>query len=327
MRVGLSPFLQARFNLFLYRTLGWKIGKFYIFSLGRLYYFLNKKEKDLVRTSLSEVIGRRNPEMDIDRMTSEVFRGILSHYYEKLYIAYEEKEKASLFLKNNIASQDLDKLRGKLSETGRGLIMVTAHYGAIEYIPTLLAVNGLPVSMIAKFKTEQLKRKIFEQAEKYGIVMIDGKESGNVLGTAVGELRKNRILVTQCDEIEEWRPSPREKTSFLSRIVGVDRTINIMHKRSGAEPVFGVLFRHNLEEYQLMVHDCREMADLLFLPQGRSVGEVLLKFLEQYIYTHPTQWYEWKKYARIREFPSSERFVDLRPVPLLVGPYSARAFG
>ena len=122
--------------------------------------------------------------------------------------------------------------------------------------------------MIAKFKTEQLKRRIFEQAAKYKIVMIDGN-SGNVLGTALSELRKNRILVTECDEIEEWRPSPREKSSFLGRIVGVDRTINAMHKRAGTDLVFAILFRHSLEEYQLMVHDSQEISDLLRLAVGK----------------------------------------------------------
>ena len=319
MKIGLSPFLQWRFNLFLYLTFGWKVARFYVFFLGNLYFFLNQKEKNRIENALSEVIGSRNPASHIAKIKKEVFKNILSHYYEKLFIAYEEKERAAKFLKERIFSDDLKKLNQKLSK-GKGVIMVSGHYGAIEYIPTLLAVHNLPVSMIAKFKTEHLRKKIFEQAEKYHITMIDAEASDNVLITAMNELRKNRILVTQCDEVEEWRPSDRQKTSFLGRTVGVDRTINIMKKRSGAEIVFGVIHRYTLDDYQLMVYDYEAMLEILNISSTLSVGEILLKFLERCIYKYPEQWYEWKKYYHIKTFPVSNRTCDSPALPFILKP-------
>lgn len=158
MSLNLSSFLQWRFNVFLYLTFGWNFTRILIFILGRVYFLLNKKGKKDIEKAVSEVLTSTEKKTMIPDITRKVFQGILSHYYEKVFIAYEDPVKATLFLNTNIISHELAKLRSALSK-GRGIVMVTGHYGAIEYIPTLLAVNGFPVSMIGKFKTKQLKKK------------------------------------------------------------------------------------------------------------------------------------------------------------------------
>ena len=95
MKIELSPFLQSRFNIFLCSTFGWGLAKFYIFSLGKLYFFLNKEEKQIIEDSIVDVIGRIKRGDKVKEVTKNVFEGIFSHYYEKLFIAFEEKEKAT----------------------------------------------------------------------------------------------------------------------------------------------------------------------------------------------------------------------------------------
>jgi len=323
LRIALSPFLQCRFNIFLYLTFGWKIARIFIFFLGRLYFYFNKKETKLIKDAVLEVIGCRDQGIDMKGVTKKVFNGILSHYYEKLFIAFEEPKKATKFLNQNINSQDLMILKRKLSK-GNGVVMVTGHYGAIEYIPTLLAVNNFPVSMIAKFKTKQLKEKVYAQAKKYRIKLIDAENTGNVFKSAVKELRDNRILVTQCDEIEEWRPSEKEKMSFLGRVTGVDRTINIIQKRAGAEIVFGIIHRYNLSKYRLIMYTYKDMLQILDDSSTSSVGETVLKFLEQYIYTNPEQWYQWKEYLEIEPVPTLIKGIEEAASPLVLNPVFAK---
>jgi lauroyl/myristoyl acyltransferase len=227
-------------------------------------------------------------------------------------VAYEEPEKATNFLNRNIISEDLEMLHEKRLK-GNGVILVTGHYGAIEYIPTLLAINDFPTSMIAKFKTKQLKEKIYSQAEKYKINMIDAQNTRNVVQSAVKELRENRILITQCDEIEEWRPSLKKRISFLGRPTFLDRTINILAKRAGAEIVFGVVHRYSLNKYKLIMYDYADMVRYLNERSTASIGETLLKILEVHIYANPDQWYQWKQYLKIRTAPPDGRAKELNP--------------
>ena len=183
--------------------------------------------------------------------------------------------------------------------------MVTGHYGAIEYIPKLLTVNNFDTSVIAKFKTEQLKQKAFSQAEKHNVRLIDASDAGNVLKTAINQLKENRVLLTQCDEIEVWRPLQKKNISFLGRITGLDRTINIIQKRTGAEVVFGVIHRYNLNRYRLILYSYEDMLNMLGENESYSVGETVLKVLEQFICRYPEQWYQWKKYKDIGSKPIS----------------------
>lgn len=314
---NLSSFLQWRFNISLYMIFGWKIAKILILFLGRLYFYVNRDEKALIKNSVREVIGYSQQKNNRIRETvKNIFMGILCHYYEKIFIAFEEPQKATKFLLNNIISDDINMLHEKLLK-GKGVIIATGHYGAIEYIPTLLAINSFPVSIIAKFKTRQLKKKVFDQAKKYNIKLIDGENKGNVFRSAIRELKENRILVTQCDEIEEWRPSKNEKMSFLGRVTGVDRTINVIQKKTGSEVVFGIIHRYSLNNYRLILHD-HEDRRLLDDASTCSVGETVLKFLEQYIYANPEQWYQWKKYSEIRPFPGPDVVCGIPvSVPLL----------
>jgi len=318
MHISLSKFFQLRFNIFLYLTFGWHIAKIYIFLFGRLYFFLNSRENRCIKNAISEVIGYRDREANIRVIMKKALDGLLSHYYEKLFIAFEEPEKATKFLKNNIISDDLIVLYRNLLK-GNGVIVVTGHYGAIEYIPTLLAVNNFTTSMIAKFRTEQLRKKVFAQAKKYNIRLIDAEKTGNVIRAAIKELKENRILITECDEIEEWRASVKEKTSFLGKKTGLDRTINVIQKRTGAEVVFAIIHRYSLSRYKLIMYTYEDMLKMLYgISSSLSVGEAALKFLEQFIYYHPEQWYQWKKYIEIEAITTSDLQVEIpRSFPLL----------
>jgi Kdo2-lipid IVA lauroyltransferase/acyltransferase len=298
MKMDLSRFLQSKFNMFLYSVFGWNMARVLVFFFGRLYFYFNKEEKQRIEHAVWESMGPGKKRSDVRKLTKNVFKGIYCHYYEKLFIAYEKPEKAIRFMNRNIADKDLHKLRAVLRK-GRGVVLVTGHYGAIEYIPTLLAAQGFPVSIIAKFKTPQLKQKVYSQAEKYGIKLIDGAREGGVLRAAVRELNENRVLITQCDEIEEWRPSAKKSMSFLGRITGLDRTINVLQKRTGAEIVFGIIHRYHLDKYELRMVGYPEILSRLAQPSGLSVGEAVLKFLERTIYANPEQWYQWKKYFAI----------------------------
>ncbi len=316
MKITLSSFLQWKINIFLYHRLGWRNAYHYITFLGALYFFLKRGEKRLIEQAVESVFGHQKSDAEIKALKRKVFRGILFHYHEKLFIAFEEPKKASKFLNENVFCEDLEMLREKLSK-GKGVILVTGHYGAIEYIPTLLAINNIPTSMIAKFKTRQLREKIYSQAEKYNIRMIDAEDTGNVIRSAVRELRENRILITQCDEIEEWRPCSKKRISFLGRTTFLDRTINILGRRTGAEVVFGVIHRYSLGKYNLMVYDYVDMIKYLNGRSSSSIGETLLKILEEHIYANPEQWYQWKQYLKIEKAPADRRSGNLSPAVVL----------
>lgn len=301
----LSNFLQAKFNVFLYTIFGWNFVRFYMFFLCKFYFFIKKDERIKIEKSVSDVIGWVKKEKDISNIKRGVFSGIFSHYYEKIFAAFEKKKNVADFLHQHVSCDDVSVIKKSLLK-GKGVILITGHYGAIEYIPLLLAIKDIKISIIAKFKTPQLRKMAFEQAANFGVRMIDGAATGNVLKNAINELKQNRVLITQCDEIDEWRTSDKKKTTFLGQVIGLDRTINLLQKRTGAEVVFGVLHRFSLNQYKFVAYSHEQMIDMIRYTPSTTTGEVVLKVLEQFIYKYPEQWYEWKKYPQL----SSSRLSD-----------------
>jgi hypothetical protein len=69
----------------------------------------------------------------------------------------------------------------------------------------------------------------------------------------------------------------------------------------------------------LIMYSYEDMLKMLEGVPVSTVGETVLKVLEQFILYHPEQWYQWKKYPQIKtksiavtkaEKPSSSRFLQ-----------------
>lgn len=305
MRIKLSRFLQLKCNVFMYKWLGWEVCFYYILLLGKIYFLLNRNEKGKIANSISYVFENKDPS-EIRDISKKVFRGILSHYYEKIFNAYEEIGPLRSFFQSHIEAGYLYKLDHAL-KAGKGVLFVTGHYGAIEYIPILLAVKGYPISVVAKFATRQLEETLHEKTRNIGLRIINAGR-GSVLSSIMRELRQNRIVFIECDEIEEWRPSKRNRMWFLGKLIEIDKSIDIIQRRAGAEIIFGLLHRFNLNRYYLILEDYQGMLSR-FGMQEASVGEIALKYLEEYIYYYPEEWYQWKNYYALDGEPSVERRV------------------
>jgi len=297
MRVKLSSFLQWHLNIFIIQKLGWQISFYYLLVLGKLFYFLNGAERRRIVQSIEIVYGDQRNGEELEAINKTVFRGIFAHYYEKLFNAYTDVCVLQTFFAESIEAQSLSKLDAAL-ENGRGVLFVTGHYGGIEYIPIFLADRGYPISVVAKFATQQLKQACEARSESFGLNIIDGNRPNDILPNILQELRINRIVFLECDEIEEWRPSQKERMVFLRKMIGVDRTINLIARRSKAALIFGVLHRFSLQEYRLVIQDGDDIQAQCGKP-ATSVGKAVLQCLEHYIYSHPGEWYQWKNYEDI----------------------------
>ena len=86
-------------------------------------------------------------------------------------------------------------------------------------------------------------------------------------------------------------------------MIGVDKTINLIHRRTGAAIIFGILHRYSLRNYKFIIENYQDM--ILRLDKTPfSIGEVVLKSFEKYIYSNPEEWYQWKNYAQMNTYPT-----------------------
>jgi len=319
---NLSSFLQMRFNFYLMQKLGWSFTFVYVFLLVKFYFLIKRKEKHKIALSVQSVFAKRKDPADIRSLKKAICRGIFFHYYEKIINAFSPAETLRTFFETHVDIEGRAALDNAL-EAGKGVLLVTGHFGGVEYMPLYLGFKKYPISMVARFTSEKLRSMSQEQAARFGIKIIDPDQTPNVMQAILASLRENRIVITQCDEIDEWRLSRQDKIYFLGKRTFLDKTLNVLSKRAGAPVVFGIMHRSENHRYKFIATSWKTMSQQ-FQGSGRpTMAEVILKFMERYIYIHPEEWYQWKKYPAIETIPAVTNVTSLSSsTPLLEPSFS-----
>ena len=317
MKINLSSFLQWRINVYMCKTLGWNFAFFYIRTLGKIYFFFNRKENGKIKKAIKTVFSNGRHVANIRRITKDVFRGIFSHYFEKFFNVYSTSRTLRTFVKTNMEGEGLEAIQQGLAK-GNGVLLITGHFGGVEFIPAFLGANNFPVTIVAKFKSNDLREVSLEQASRFSTKIIDANHTPNIIRAICNDLKENRVVITQCDEIDEWKPCRHNKICFLGKRIRLDKTLNILAKRCAAEIVFGVMHRSAKHRYKFVATSWNKMAAKHQRSLDMPIGAVLLKFMERHIYKHPEEWYQWKKYTALDTFaPSGSKANISPPLPVL----------
>jgi lauroyl/myristoyl acyltransferase len=279
----------------------------YLGLLGRIYFFFSREEKEQIKQNLSAVIRHFPKKQPVDLIIRRTFRGIYAHYHEKLLIAFAHFGKVCRFLLKFVHLEGQQILDEALSR-GRGAILVTGHFGAIEFLPLFLALKGYPVTMVVRFKTERLKRALNQRGASKGITLLDANTGENVIFSALQALKSNQILITECDEFEAWRPYRNRSTRFLGCPCPLDRTLDLLQRRYNSPVIMGLVCRVKGNRYRLKLHSLNRVNHQ---SRAASISQEALEILEQYIYMAPHQWYQWKQ---VRTVLGDAIFEETRPI-------------
>ncbi|MBW2057972.1 MAG: lysophospholipid acyltransferase family protein [Deltaproteobacteria bacterium] len=293
-RHNLSRFLQSRVFMALVKVLPWMVSFYFLWLVTMLYFLLNREDRRIVRKNIHEVFGKSRSSRELDGLFWATLKGIFRHYFEKLFLACTTDRQWQDYFKKKIrisGRRHLDRFFLKR----KGVILVTAHFGAVEFLPGFLTLLGYPVAIIAKFKTRRLREKCREQAAKVGARIIDASEP-NSFFSALCALKEGRVLITECDEVECWKPYPGRSIPLFGTSFQVDRILTILQRRSGAPVVFGYVRREEKGRYVAEIENLRQPGGAM--PDG--LAEAVLKKFERLVYTHPDQWYIWKNFQRMK---------------------------
>jgi lauroyl/myristoyl acyltransferase len=279
----------------------------YLGLLGRLYFFFNREEKEKIRRNLSAVTRRLPRKEPTELLVHRTFQGIYAHYHEKLLIAYAHFGRVCRFLLKHVELEGQKILDEALSQ-GRGVILVTGHFGAVEFLPLFLALKGYPVTMVVRFKTERLKRALTRRGASKGITLLDANTDENVIFSALQALKSNQILITECDEFDAWRPYRNRSTRFLGCSCPLDRTLDLLQRRYDSPAIMGLVRRARGNRYGLKLH---YLGGVNYQSQPASISQQALEILERYICALPDQWYQWKQ---VRIILGTKLFEETRPI-------------
>lgn len=289
----LSKFLQMNWNHMLFRFLPFGTSQGSIRALGRLYYLINRPEQALIREAICRVFQGKIAAEKVKNKIQAAFQGIFDHYHEKLFVGYANFPHLQDFLRNQVDFQGLDNLQGALA-AGRGVILVTGHFGAVELLPGALTLQGFPTSMICRFQSTRLREAQGRRSQWIGLDLIES-DRGKAFWAALQALKAGRILIIECDEFENWRPDSRRVVHFLRHRLPSDRTLELLFQRSGAAVVTALLQREGRRRYTCQFTSVGPEAS----PVNTPISERCLKILEIAVQANPDQWYQWKEFGKM----------------------------
>lgn len=291
--MGISEFFQLPLNRFIFSFLSPLLSYTYLLLLGKIYFWLRPGERRLVVENILEVLQGRKTAGDLERIVRATFRGIFHHYAEKLFQAYHEYEGVVTYIRKKVRISGMEHIDRALKQ-GRGVLLVTAHFGGVEFLPAVLALQHYHPYMVVKFKTPSLRRSLEERAARVGITPVDADEGTSFFRLAK-ILKRNKIVITECDEVESINPSTAGCGSMFGVPVYIDRSIDLLQRKTGAQVLGIFLIRNGLGGYHLSVEPLEASE---FSPGSVTCG--LLNLLEKYILQYPDQWYQWKNWKRLR---------------------------
>ena len=242
----------------------------------------------MIKKNINDVFKNRT---EAKKIIKKAFIGIFFHYSEKLLMAYRNYDLLKKEIGKLISYSGLKHLDSAL-ENG-GVLMFTGHFGGVEFLPLALHLRHYPVSMVVAFQTEQLKKNLLDRAMSRDVELIDGHED-NVMYEVFSALKRGRIVITECDEVDEWKTKGNKTINAFGGRIILDRTLEILCRRSRATVLSSYMVRTG-NGYQLTVDRIEEEINA-----EEPVSIKILKNFEQIVMQFPDQWYQWKKFHKMR---------------------------
>lgn len=285
---GLSALYQSRFMMNFFHYAPSALAGLVVHGIGWLYHAFNDGERRTIRRNLahfSKPLGLHAPYEFFERVKS----GLYEHYFEKMLVA----SKTRSYLERYVGKRAVFHREGVLKEAlsrGKGVVMVTAHWGAVELLPVLLRLRGYPVSVIMETSTPLLAETLRKIAADSDVELLIGSTGTPVLRAALSALARGRILITQCDEVDAWHRRKDRTIRLFGRDLYFDHVIDFIADRTDAAVVGLYCRRLALRRYRFIAEP------IALSGRGSGAATKSMALWEKYVRESPEQWYQWKKW-------------------------------
>jgi KDO2-lipid IV(A) lauroyltransferase len=164
-------------------------------NISALAYFFAKKQRKLALDSLGIAFGKEKSPQEIEKIAKDCFMYIAKSAVELMF--FFDKPQALKKLVQIQGKENLDKALA----CGRGVILVSAHFGNFPLLLGRLAVDGYKVGGIMKPMHDAGMEKIFlEKRNKFGVRTIYSQPRNECVNNSITALRNNELLFIPIDQ-------------------------------------------------------------------------------------------------------------------------------
>ncbi len=160
--------------------------------LGLFTFYILRTRRDVTMENLRNALGDEYGEKELQRIAVRAYVNIGKTFIEMLVIS-----KFAGHIPDIVDMPDLHILKKNI-EKGRGMIIVTCHFGSWEFVGASLFAYGIPIIGVGKKQSNPyVDRLIYRTRKKLGVNSIPHGASVKHL---IGTLRKNAAIGLVSDQ-------------------------------------------------------------------------------------------------------------------------------
>ena len=252
-------------------------------NIAALAYFFAKKQRKIALDSLGIAFGKEKSKQEIEGIAKDCFVYIAKSAVELMF--FFDKPQA---LRTRVQIQGKENLDRALA-SGRGVILVSAHFGNFPLLLGRLAVDGYKVGGIMKPMHDARMEKIFfKKREKFGVKTIYSQPRNECVNNSIAALRNNELIFIPIDQNFG---TGGIFVDFFGQKAATATGPVILAQRTKAALVPCFILRQPLDRHKIIFE-----AELK-LEQGNGTQDVILvniqkltNIIESYIRKYPAEW-------------------------------------
>ena len=281
-----SEYLQYKAADFLSRTLPRRFAYWIAVRVGDLFYCRDARGRRAVKVNIRRILEFKKmhaSEETLERMARETFRN-----FGKCVVDFfrfgELSEETAARVVDLEHREYLDKARS----IGRGVLVVTAHFGSWEIGGAVIAALGHPINVVVLPQKNRKTNALFQiRRERRGEKVI---QLGRAARDTIKALRNGELVAVLADRDYGDRGMV---VNFMGAEASMPRGPATLCVKTGAPVLPGFLLRRADDTFVLRFHPP------IVPGQGISVGDVqsrLCAVLEREILLDPSQWFMFEEF-------------------------------
>ena len=253
--------------------------------LGRLYYCLIKKQRNLALRQIMAGLGVS--ETEARKLVKDSFVNLARNMLEILYMPNLNEKNMHEY----IEIEHMDYMKAALAE-GHGVVVLTGHIGTWEWLSAAFTLSGLPVTAIAKPQpNEQYTHALDDLRATIGVEIFSRGTSE--LLAAGRALKKGKILGFLADQ--DAGPGGAF-LDFLGRTASTPLGPAVFSRKFHAPVVPAFILRQPNGRHKVVIYEPMELRDTGDVEKDLYDFTVrMTKIMEEIICANPTQWLWFQK--------------------------------
>jgi len=252
-------------------------------GLAKLGYLVVHKQRKIALESLGMAFGKDKTALEMERIARGCFTFMVKSGVELLFLMDRPQ-----MLKARVEIVGEEHLLGALSR-GRGVILVSGHFGNFPLMLARLALSGYKTAGIMRFMRDQRVERIFlKKRDFFGIKTIYSQPRKACVDSSIRILRNNELLFIPIDQNFG---TGGIFVDFFGRKAATATGPVILAQRTGASILPCFIVRQKDDTHQIIFEPVLE------LKEGQTPAETIIiniqrltSIIESYIRRYPDQW-------------------------------------